>query len=339
MIINNIKLNSDFKLTVNNQKDRSDDFISRLCDFYKNQPKPYTSDVWTTLYKRYSKLHDCLIEENIECVRDILGHLYLNEDVMYGLDLWNGPYEPGIVYWFDSFKRLGSSTGVVPLDNPEQPDGFISNIEEVLNELDKWFGCKISNCDGLSAHGFLTNERFITRKYIDALCAFATIIRGEYKHDVVLEIGAGLGNMCCAFFNAFGSNVKYHAINLPIHSVMMAYFVSSLTGEKNINMDGEVVLDCQSVFIHGTKVEESLSFDAVINQDSFPELNESVRNYYAELMVRQLKGNFFSFNQESSNCNQVSVNKFFGKRKEFKCISRHHHWGRSGYVEEIFKLI
>jgi hypothetical protein len=73
----------------------------------------------------------------------------------------------------------------------------------------------------------------------------------------------------------------------------------------------------------------------LINEDSMPEIPESVVKDYLAWVKPKLTGVFFSYNQETHK-EQTLVAKAVIEAGGYKRLSRHLSWLRRGYVEEVY---
>jgi hypothetical protein len=85
-------------------------------------------------------------------------------------------------------------------------------------------------------------------------------------------------------------------------------------------------------------------FDVALNQDSFPEIDESLVRRYVDEVARTTTGHLISINQEaqapiSDARRHLWVAHILSGDRRFARIRRSPYWMREGYVEEIYRLV
>ncbi len=116
--------------------------------------------------------------------------------------------------------------------------------------------------------------------------------------------------------------------------------------EKKIKLYGEEVLNPEFIFLPYFLFSEQPenTFDIVVNQDSMPEIMESIVIDYLKAIKKNTKSFFVSVNQESKpprhrKDKQNRVFDLVQKVGGYKLFSRNLFWIRKGYVEEVFKIL
>jgi hypothetical protein len=165
----------------------------------------------------------------------------------------------------------------------------------------------------------------------------AMTLVGISSEPSVVEIGAGFGGT--AFWLMQMREVsRYTLIDLPLVNVLQGYFLAKVLGEGAVSLQGEAaagvsVLPAQALLSVG-------KVDVLINQNSMPEMPESVVDGYLTWARRHVGGLFFSYNQEAySQVNgrpQVLVPAAVSRVGGFELLARSHSWIRRGYVEGVY---
>ena len=89
----------------------------------------------------------------------------------------------------------------------------------------------------------------------------------------------------------------------------------------------------------------SKTFDLTFNQDSFPEIDSNIVNWYLDLILNNTRDFFLSINQEGqaifdpSGKKQLLVPELLKDRKAYKLVYRFPYWLRGGYTEELYRIV
>jgi hypothetical protein len=157
-----------------------------------------------------------------------------------------------------------------------------------------------------------------------------------------LEIGGGVGGLA-AMSGQFGAR-RFCVIDLPVASALQAYFLLNSPLKARVTLFGESAKDNSIELLPPSQLNlfKRGDFDVVVNQDSLPEMSESVAISYLK-KIEDLKPKYFlSINQESLE--PTGPNSRHGwvleqTRQHFlnsQMIYRAPYWLRSGYVEELY---
>lgn len=159
----------------------------------------------------------------------------------------------------------------------------------------------------------------------------------------IVEIGGGYGGTCYWMRKIFGERIRrYVIVDLPEGALVQSYFLGSVD-PLSLSLYGEKrSLEPSSIELlpHFRLQEIDFQPNIVINQDSMPEMPESEVRRYAGWISEQLRGLFFSFNQEAYSPwrgeLQTSVPGVLAGYPELSRVSRETSWSRRGYVEEVY---
>jgi len=254
----------------------------------------------------------------------------------------------GITVGSDEFvsmiEKIAHKIGVIPIQNPEQPsspENFrITDLQAIQSDIEDALGFKIGvpECFGYSVD---KPTQVIPHRFF-FYCAAAFTIKSRLAGNVpkdILEIGAGLGNLGW-MARQWGCH-SYTVVDLPSVCVMSSFFLSKCCGESEVWLFGEGSRKDQFCGFHPASnfsgVLES-SYDVVFNSDSMPEMPESVRDGYINLIAKCLSpyGFFLSINHESNKDGQGRVFDSVRRNGSLKMVSRSPFMMREGYIEEIY---
>lgn len=137
-----------------------------------------------------------------------------------------------------------------------------------------------------------------------------------------------------------------YSFDLPYVQILAAFEVMRAFPDKKIKLYGEEVLNPEFIFLPYFLFSEQPenTFDIVVNQDSMPEIMESIVIDYLKAIKKNTKSFFVSVNQESKpprhgKDKQNRVFDLVQKVGGYKLFSRNLFWIRKGYVEEVFKVL
>lgn len=318
-------------------------------------------DVWTGLAKHYhgelAKLlqagdphalagylcnmsrHDATvgITQGSTEYRKVSGSAYLRR--------WEG------LFILDKLVALAEATGVLRAENPEQGrwgQNLYKDVDELVVMLNRALGVEIGvpHVEGC-LFGLESSSGRIHFRDITALYAALRIraITNRSSGLSVCEIGGGVGRV--AFYCCKLGVEDYVIYDLPLINVLQGYFLIRTLPDARIVLCGEEMPS------HGRAIKvlpASLferaapkSFDVVLNQDSFPEIDRATVREYLRGIARTTRQYFLSINHEaetslgSSNYKQLVVGDAVQETGGFDRLYRFPCWVRPGYVEELYR--
>jgi hypothetical protein len=251
----------------------------------------------------------------------------------------------------DKLLALAEAVGAVPLENPEQGSwggneamhaGHLADaIEEKL---------ALAFRPPVVAGGALAlraGDRLILDRDVMSLYAAwrARQILGNKSGSRIAEIGAGVGR-AAYWYGRLDANAEYWIFDLPHVNVLQAFYLAKADPEFPLRLFGEAPLRAGgfSVMPH-FEIENTRSapFDLVLNQDSFPEINEAAVTRYLEWMHATKSRYFLSINHESrpetpGGGRQLRIADTIKKVGGFTLVSRHAFPLRRGYAEELYEV-
>ena len=159
----------------------------------------------------------------------------------------------------------------------------------------------------------------------------------------VAEIGGGTGTL--AYYLVKAGMQRVNLFDLPIVSVLQAYFLMRSLGAAKVSMFGEErgasVARVNPYWALTDEGEKSI--DLFINQDSMPEIERAAAMNYLRLIRAKGRQWFFSINQEGQapdtfNIPQSVVFQLVEADGGYQRASRNLNWMRAGYVEELYRI-
>jgi hypothetical protein len=324
--------------------DVSLEFLARICAFYNSQDnRPDNRHlIWQGLFEsHYTGLHSCLVRNDLAGLASRLDQIHRNQNC-FGLDMWIEA-DPNSLenLWLSHLTFLANDLGILPVRNPEDgwPVGEVPT-EELLDGVETALGFKFNAFGNGATYGPIIKGRCVPFKLLQSACLWSQVRR--YGPKSVLEIGAGLGrfgHLLGLLFGASGKKISYHTIDLPILAVQHAFLLGANFGPKSIWMAGELENPSAQFLIHGLDWLTIPSVDAVINQDSFPEIPRPIAESYIRQIASalSLRCCFFSVNHESNRGGQTRVFELVETEAALKPVARSPWRARNGYVLEVWR--
>lgn len=253
----------------------------------------------------------------------------------------------------DKLISLAEGVGAIECENPEQGSwGRTRHISEIdlAQKIEATIGISIipPAIDGglfkIGSDPYRFGERDCNAIYT------AWLLRGllpKAKSNAVCEIGGGVGRV--AYWATRLGVESYTLLDLPHINVLQGFFLLKALPDANILLYGENVdqatttaASLQIMPDYTCRDGQHRSFDLVLNQDSFPEIDADIVANYLE-WIKTSAVSFLSINHESrpnlgngaaqNNISQI-VKQVGGFSREF----RHLYWLRKGYVTELYRV-
>jgi len=254
----------------------------------------------------------------------------------------------------DKLLALAEAVGAVPLENPEQGswgENETLDVQRLVDAIDRKlavpFRPPVVAGGALALHA---GGRFILDRDVMSLYAAWRVrqILGVRTGTRVAEIGAGVGRVAF-WYRRFDANAAYWIFDLPHVNALQAFYLAKADPTVPLRLYGEPdaipgSVGATHVLPHfEIETMRSEPFDLVLNQDSFPEINEAAVIRYLE-WVRATKSRFFlSINHESRPAapgggRQLNVAAVLDMVGGFSLVSRHAFPLRRGYAEELYAV-
>jgi len=250
----------------------------------------------------------------------------------------------------DKLLALAEAIGAVPLENPEQGSWGGNEtmqagrlVEAIEKKLALALRPPVVAGGALALHA--GDRRILDRDVMSLYAAWrARQILGNRSGTRVAEIGAGVGR-AAYWYGRFDAKAEYWIFDLPHVNVLQAFYLAKADPEAPLRLFGEKPLGARGVNVMPHfEIENARSeaFDLVLNQDSFPEINEAAVTRYLEWMRATGSRYFLSINHESrpaapAGGRQLRVADVIGKVGGFTLVSRHAFPLRRGYAEELYE--
>ena len=254
----------------------------------------------------------------------------------------------------DKLLALAEAVGAVPLENPEQGSWGDNEALDAGRVVEAIENClSIAFQPPVIAGGALAlriGERRILERDVMSLYAAwrARQILGNKSGSRIAEIGAGVGR-AAYWYCRLDAQAEYWIFDLPHVNVLQAFYLAKANPRYPLRLFGE-----PDPIPHGARAvhvlphfeienTRAVPFDLVLNQDSFPEINEAAVTRYLEWMRATKSRYFFSINHESrpetpDGGRQLRVADMVRKVGGFKLVSRHPFPLRRGYAEELYEV-
>lgn len=333
----------DFKA---NEKDIF--YAERLLSAFHKAIKDFQNpenDIWTNISRWQAKFFGVLKENNPKTLAQYLCNMN-KEDATIGTV--QGKFEFERLNMSRSYRKyvarnakdkligLAEAFGVLPVENPEQGsygNNIYADPAMLLNKISAYVGQDITppDIDGgllkLKIGNALISERDCTAIYTGYL------MKDSKK---ICEIGGGAGRTCL-WASRFGVS-EYIILDLPQINVVQGFYLLKSMNDA-VSLYGEsakqvIILPCHQL------PEEK--FDLILNQDSFPEIDEKMVVNYLE-WIKDHTTEFLSINFESKAAypggNHLNVSELVQKAGGFERKERIPFWLRKGYVVERYLTI
>jgi len=243
----------------------------------------------------------------------------------------------------DKLACLAEAVGAAPRECPEQGDYAVlpgRPVDELVAAIEQAIGITIEPPRGaVYTVGLSSSRGPLHYRHFNALYA-ALLTVGIGKR--ICEFGAGLG-LTAMYARRLGA-VNHTIFDLPLVNVIAGHYLLCALGENAVSLYREPEgADTVRVLPFWTCAEQpARRFDVALNQDSFPEIDESLVRRYLDEIARTTTGHLISINQEaqapiSGARRHLWVARLLHSDRRFARIRRSPYWMREGYVEEIYR--
>jgi len=239
----------------------------------------------------------------------------------------------------DKLLLVAEAVGAVPVENPEQGprrDTAKMTSGQIVDAISSVMSIDITppEIDG-GLFKIRTGVGDFGERDLNALYT-AWLLR---NYRSVCEIGGGSGRVA---YWALRLGVRHYTIiDLPHANMLQGFYLMKALGADSVSLHGE---DGRApITLTPSSVHKSVGIDAdaILNQDSFPEIAADVVRGYLE-WVKNLDVPLISINHESQppsgiGAPQIRVSDLVAEVGGFERTERHLYWLRSGYVLERFE--
>ena len=252
--------------------------------------------------------------------------------------------------YLDNLVSLAEWMTLLDVESPHQQGQWGENIQTdpqaLVDRISERLGFPIETPPAIGSYfGLLTRRGVVTGRDLAALyCAMRTREIADnlgIARPDVCEIGGGMGGV--AYYCA-RMGMPCTVIDIPMVSLLQGYFLLRALPDMGVQLYGEPESDANVVRLMPTYAfaDPKREYDILVNQDSFPEMNPAYSIGYLQQARKNIKRAFYSINQEaravqSGDSRQTTVPDMVREAGfDFRRWSRHRHWLRAGYVEEIY---
>ena len=250
---------------------------------------------------------------------------------------------------YDKLLSLAEAIGVVRLELPEAgswgetlkvPAGELwARIQDKLG-LDLTPPAHVGGYLGIQAGSCIIQMRIVEAIY--ACYRLRQLVDAYQLPGHICEIGAGAG-LTAYYATLFGLR-SYTVIDLPTMNAVQGYMLAGSSIGEAVALAGEPA-DGKAIRILPPDAFAQLAsggIDIVFNQDSLPEIEPQAARKYLRDAANLRIPLFLSINQEAHLATtagrQCSVPELVEEVGGYRLNSRHRHWLRQGYVEELFEF-
>lgn len=258
--------------------------------------------------------------------------------VTTAVDHYGWTREPNLVavLYYDKLVCLAESLGLLRLENPEQGpwgENLKTDVAALVQKIEAEIGIALVppmgaiHTDGLTIPGGVLHYR-----HINSLYAALKLPRS----GAICEYGGGLG-LCAMYARRLGVT-DYTIFDLPISNLLAGHYLIHAIGGENVSLYGEPQgRDSVKVLPYWDCLNTRDSqFAATLNQDSFPEIDDSLVDAFLRDIKRSTEGVFISLNHEAFH--PRTVRHFTQRVGGFRPLARTKSWIREGYVDEVFAI-
>lgn len=355
----------EFSATTGSAGPEDQEIIPRIISAYrlmiKKQPANElvdTSGMWHLHAQRSPQLIKAIDNSEYTIVAELLATMFQSH-LTHGIAMGKATYamsklapEHFAAQFGDRLLRLAEAVSVAPIRSPEQGDYASSldlNVKAVVDGIEKAIGLplvfpQVGGLFGGILHGQPFPELSLTHLYAAHRIRqmFETNIGG--LPNVAIEIGGGFGGLAYYCAKLFPS--RYTIFDLPLSALIQSYFLLKAPSNVPVVLYGEENSALPSITISPwweiTTVGK-MTVDLAINQDSIPEMPVNIGQFYVSEIGRQVRGIFYSINQEQRAMNscsghQLLVPELVSADERYNLRSRNLFWLRDGYVEEAYSV-
>jgi hypothetical protein len=244
----------------------------------------------------------------------------------------------------DKLACLAEAVGAVSRECPEQGDyGVLPGrpVDELVALIEREIGISIEPPrEVVYTVGLRSSRGPLHYRHFNAI--YSALVAASMGKRIC-EFGAGLG-MTAVYARRLGA-LDYTIYDLPLVNVIAGNYLLCALGESAVSLYREPEhAGTVRVLPFWTCCEQPAGrFDVALNQDSFPEIEESLVRRYVDEIARTTTGYLVSINQEaqapiSDARRHLWVARMLSGDRRFTRIRRSPYWMREGYVEEIYRL-
>lgn len=245
----------------------------------------------------------------------------------------------------DKVLSLAEAVGAIRLELPENggwAESIATPTADLFAAIEARLGQDLSPPAHVGAYlGIDVGGRVLQMRTLEAIYAAWRIKQICDAHGLsrVCEIGAGAG--LTAYYAIRFGIPDYVIVDLPTMNAVQAYMLLGSEIGDQVALNGEDrnaavrILPPEAFAGYAPG-----AFDLLYNQDSLPEIEPDAARAYLANAKRLGVPHLLSINQEAhlpvDGGHQISVAELIAETGGFTLRSRHRHWLRQGYVEEMY---
>ena len=250
---------------------------------------------------------------------------------------------------YDKLLSLAEAVGAVRLELPETgPWGETILIPpaQLWAAIEGTLGVDLSPPIHVGGYlGIQAGQHVVQMRMLEAIYAAFRLNQLCQQRGLrrVCEIGAGAG--LTAYYALLFGIKEYVIIDLPTMNAVQGYVLagSRLGDQVGLFEEHHEGKHLRILPPDEFKKLPSNSIDLLYNQDSLPEIERGAATGYLSDAARLGIPLILSINQEAQlpteDGHQLSVPELVATAGSYRRNSRHRHWLREGYVEELFDLV
>ena len=244
---------------------------------------------------------------------------------------------------YDKLVSLAEAVGAVRLENPENgPWGAIPQADpaELFRAISIALDADLAPPAPVGGHlGIAVGDGIILHmRMLDAIHAAWRLrqladMLGLGTAARITEIGGGAG--LTAFYARRLGLTRYRLFDRPAMNAVQAY---ALAGAGiDVSLPGEPAKSTAILDIRDFGAAKVGSIDLLLNSDTLPGLDRAEAVAHLAEARRLGVGRLLSINPEARVADQTSVPELARLAGGYRLVSRHRHWLRAGYVEELYR--
>jgi hypothetical protein len=317
---------------------------------------PPTPGIWAESYQETSPLLKALEKQDPEQLATLLAGMFHSrfiQGMAHGFRHREWPSSRLLVPMTieDRLVSLAEALGVVRAETSEQGEVAAAareGLEPVVRRVERSLGYSLGFPEVGAPSGIRVGGRLLTMRSMDHIYTASRIARARPRIDGggpidALEIGGGYGGLCYWMVQQFKQSLRrYVVVDLPWVNVVQGYFLARALGADTVSFYGEPARRIMVLPAASREWRELRPLSLIINQDSLPEMPESVAGEYLRWIAGRSGACFFSFQQESANVfkgvPQNVVHELASAEPSLRLLSRDLSWTRDGYTEELYAV-
>jgi SAM-dependent methyltransferase len=246
---------------------------------------------------------------------------------------------------YDKLVSLAEAVGALPLENPENGrwgENALTDPAELFGAIEAALGADLSPPAQIGGHlGIAVGRGIIVHmRMLDAIHAACRLRQladaaGLGTDARIAEIGGAAG--LTAFYALRLGMTRYRLFDTPTMGAIQAHMLAGAGQEASLAGEPERFVSVLPNAAFATQPPGSI--DILFNTDTLPEIERGTATAHLRDAARIGVRHVLSINQEAAVPGQASVADLVREAGGYRLASRHRHWLRAGYAEELFVRI